>query len=66
MYLSEYYCITQDNATYRIDTKKREALHYCSLHVLRLVGMAIAIETSNAKAHADMYVHSYNSNLLMI
>ena len=45
---------------------KREALHYCSLHVLRLVGMAIAIETSNAKAHADMYVHSYNSNLLMI
>ena len=28
MYLSEYYCITQVNATYRIDTKKREALHY--------------------------------------
>ena len=35
--------------------KRREALHCRSLHDLRLVGMALQVETSNAEPHADMY-----------
>ena len=35
---------------------KREALHCRSLHILRLLGMALQVETSNAEA-PRRYVH---------
>ena len=36
---------------------KREVLHCRSLHVLRLVGIALSVETSNAEPHADMFIY---------
>ena len=33
---------------------KREALHCCSLHVLRPFHVPFVIETSNVRPHADM------------
>ena len=51
MYLSEYYCFTSVRVTYRIDTKKDVKLScYCSLHVMRLLRMALQVETSNAES----------------
>ena len=42
--------------------KRREVLHCRSLHFLRLVGIALSVETSNAEPHADT-VYNY---LLML
>ena len=36
--------------------KEREALHCRSLHTLRLLRIALSVETSNAEPHADMYI----------
>ena len=56
MYLSEYYCITQVHATYRIDTKKSVKLRIMLASRFEARRKALQVETSNAKAHADMYV----------
>ncbi len=42
---------------------KCEALHCRSLHVLRLVGNALQVETSNAEPHACMYNNSSNAGI---
>ena len=36
--------------------KRREALHCRSLHDLRLLEIALSVETSNAEPHADICI----------
>ena len=68
MYLSEYYCFTSVRVNYRIDTKKDVKLEYCcSLHNLRLVGIAHRSRNEQRrKPHADMLKHPTLPTLLGI
>ena len=46
------------NKVIRRHKKRREALHCRSLHVLRLVGIALFVGTSNVKAPRCMYTNN--------